>query len=294
MTEEHQGTFAKPKPKRQETRKRSPKNHNEKPDVSEAETVTELQLAPKEDKDLLTVLTDEYLGTPKLAEGMTHQSPSHNHIQARPEITFAYYPFLCINNLSSLHIDDINYLESQGCFKLPGSSCLDHPVRAFFNHAHPIFPVVNEAEFWLIYDPLTSSGKTSRVPVILLSAMLFAASTWMVMSFKACSIVPHMRRVTASFGRPSFSTTKRLRHHQSSLLKYLFCLHTWPHKKAQELIDRALNGLVEQFIIVRMVFTRPRFRHQSKVTSARATLGDCGGVASSVTVFTACTPGGSS
>ncbi|EXL65235.1 hypothetical protein FOPG_18532 [Fusarium oxysporum f. sp. conglutinans race 2 54008] len=147
MTEEHQGTFAKPKPKRQETRKRSPKNHNEKPDVSEAETVTELQLAPKEDKDLLTVLTDEYLGTPKLAEGMTHQSPSHNHIQARPEITFAYYPFLCINNLSSLHIDDINYLESQGCFKLPGSSCLDHPVRAFFNHAHPIFPVVNEAEF---------------------------------------------------------------------------------------------------------------------------------------------------
>lgn len=300
--------------------------------MSEVETVAKPLPASKEDKDLLVVLTDEYLGTPKLAEPLTRQSPSYNHNQARPEITFAYYPFLCINNLSSLHTDDINYLDSQGCFKLPESSCLDHLVRAFFHHAHPILPVVNEAEFWSIYDPLTSGGKTSRVPVILLSAMLFVAcevspQLITVRLFTNCAlqyvdgdVLQSMQHSTAHEARDSFlrktqvsstldvaqasfymltyafsfSTTKRLSHHQSSLPKYLFCLHTGPHKKTQEPIDRALNGLVGQFIILRMLFTRPRFRHQSKVTSARAILGDCGDVASSATVFTACTPVGRS
>ncbi|KAM0081837.1 hypothetical protein ACKRZS_005978 [Fusarium odoratissimum] len=211
MTEEHQGTFAKPKPKRQETRKRSPKNHNKKPDVSSVETVAKPLPAPMEDKDLLTVLTDEYLGTPKLAEAITRQSPSHNQSQARPEITFAYYPFLCINNLSSLHTDDINYLDSQGCFKLPESSCLDHLVRAFFHHAHPILPVVNEAEFWSIYDPLTSGGKTSRVPVILLSAMLFVACEYV-----DGDVLQSMQHSTAHEARDSFLRKTQLLYDQET------------------------------------------------------------------------------
>ncbi|PCD41102.1 hypothetical protein AU210_003660 [Fusarium oxysporum f. sp. radicis-cucumerinum] len=253
MTEEHQGTFAKPKPKRQETRKRSPKaclscrarkvrcdvtfmpsactncvldskqcvvswrrrhndrNHNKKPDVSKVETVAKPLPASKEDKDLLAVLTDEYLGTPKLAEPLTRQSPSYNHSQARPEITFAYYPFLCINNLSSLHTDDINYLDSQGCFKLPESSCLDHLVRAFFHHAHPILPVVNEAEFWSIYDPLTSGGKTSRVPVILLSAMLFVACEYV-----DGDVLQSMQHSTAHEARDSFLRKTQLLYDQET------------------------------------------------------------------------------
>ncbi|KAI6757066.1 hypothetical protein HG530_011664 [Fusarium avenaceum] len=147
------------------------------PDAPEAETkaVTEPLPAPKQDEDAATVLTEECLGTPKLAEVRPRQSPSYEHTQARPEITFAYYPFLCINNLSSLRTDDINYLESQGCLRVPESSCLDDLVRAFFRYAHPILPVVNEAEFWSIYDPLTSGSRASQIPVILLSAMLFVA-----------------------------------------------------------------------------------------------------------------------
>lgn len=151
------------------------RNHVEKPDASEAETVAKPLPVPEEDEDSPTVLTDEYLGTPKLAEVRPRQGPSHGHTQAPPGITFAYYPFLCINNLSSLHTDDINFLESQGCFRVPESGFLDDLVRAFFRYAHPTLPVVNEAEFWSIYDPLMSGGKTSRVPVILLSAMLFVA-----------------------------------------------------------------------------------------------------------------------
>ncbi|KAF5678606.1 cutinase transcription factor 1 beta [Fusarium heterosporum] len=179
MIQEHQNTSPKPQPKRQEPRKRSPKKHAGKPDASEAEegTVAKPVLAPKEDEDLSTVLTDECLGTPKMAEARPRQNPNHDHAQARPEITFAYYPFLCINNLSSLRTDDVNYLESQGCFRVPESSCLDDLIRAFFLYAHPILPVVNEVEFWSIYDPSASAsgGTANRVPVVLLTAMLFVA-----------------------------------------------------------------------------------------------------------------------
>lgn len=188
--------------------------------MSVAETTAKPMSAPEEENDPLQVLTEAYLGTPKSAEAMPRQSPSHNQCQSRLEVTFAYYPFLCINNISSLHTDDINYLDAQGCFKLPESNSLDHLVRTFFQNAHPILPVVNEAEFWSAYDPSTSGGKTNRVPVILLLAMLFVAckvspqiitessplispnSMWMMMWFKACNMIPHRRRVTVSFGRP--------------------------------------------------------------------------------------------
>jgi hypothetical protein len=137
----------------------------EKLRVSGTKTVIEPLPSPKEDEDLPTFLTDETSETPKLAQS----SPRHDH---QPEITFADYPFLCISNLSALHTDDVNYLESQGCFKVPGSTFLDNLVRTYFRYAHLILPVINEAEFWSTYD---SAGKASRIPVILLSVMMFVA-----------------------------------------------------------------------------------------------------------------------
>lgn len=134
--------------------------------MSSTRTVVEPLPSPKEDEDLPTFLTDPTSETPNLAQS----SPKHDH---QPEITFAYYPFLCITNLSSLPADDVNYLESQGCFKVPENTLLDDLVRAYFRYAHPIFPVVNEAEFWSTHD---SGHKAGRIPVLLLSAMLFVAS----------------------------------------------------------------------------------------------------------------------
>ncbi|PNP85303.1 hypothetical protein FNYG_01362 [Fusarium nygamai] len=173
--------------------------------------MAKLMPAPKEDEDLLKALTDEHSETPKLVEAMARQSPSHNMSQARVEITFAYYPFLCINNLSSLHTDDINYLDSQGCFKVPDSSCLDNMVRAFFQHAHPILPVVNEAEFWSIYDPLTSADKTGRIPVILLSATLFVTYKYIDEQ-----VIQGMQYSTAHEARDSFLQKTQLLYNQET------------------------------------------------------------------------------
>ncbi|KAJ4003127.1 hypothetical protein NW766_012445 [Fusarium irregulare] len=161
MTENEE---AKPRQRRQDARKRSP-SRTEKRRVSSTRTVIEPLPSPKEDEDLPTFSADEALETPKLAQS----SPKHDH---QPEITFAYYPFLCITNLRSLHTDDVNYLEAQGCFKVPESTFLDDLVLGYFRYAHPILPVINEAEFWSTYE---SGGKASRIPVILLSAMLFVA-----------------------------------------------------------------------------------------------------------------------
>ncbi|RFN47011.1 cutinase transcription factor 1 beta [Fusarium flagelliforme] len=155
---------AKPRQRRQDARKRSPRDRI-KPRVSSTKTVIEPLPSPKEDQELpifLTVNTSETLNPVQV-------SPRHDH---QPEITFAYYPFLCITNLSSLPAEDVKYLESQGCFKVPESTLLDDLVRAYFRYAHPILPVVNEAEFWSIYD---YGGKPGRISIILLSAMLFVA-----------------------------------------------------------------------------------------------------------------------
>ncbi|KAF5573689.1 cutinase transcription factor 1 beta [Fusarium pseudoanthophilum] len=200
-----------PRPKRQDTRKRSPKNHNKETELSETEPVAKLMPAPQEDKTLPTVLTDEYSGTPKLGEATARQSPGHSLSQARVEITYAYYPFLYISNLSSLHLDDINYLDSQGCFKLPESSCLNHLVRAFFQHAHPILPVVNEAEFWSIYDPLTSGDKAGRIPVILLSAMLFVACKYV-----NGNVLQGMQYSTAHEAQDTYLRKTQLLYHQET------------------------------------------------------------------------------
>ncbi|WXC61828.1 hypothetical protein SNK03_007701 [Fusarium graminearum] len=170
--EEHHGAPANSKSKRQETRRRSPnkKKHVGKHHASDAETetATKTPTAPKEHEDLPAALTDEFLETPNLADEKPRQT-------GQPEITFAYYPFLCINNLNSLNANDVKYLDSQGCLRVPESNCLDNLIRTFFRYAHPILPVINEAEFWSSYDPLTSDDNTSRVPVVLLSAMLFVA-----------------------------------------------------------------------------------------------------------------------
>lgn len=137
--------------------------------------MTKSQSPAKDDEDSATALTEEYYGTPKLAETRPRQLPSHDHTQARSDVPSAYYPFLCISNLSSLHPDDINHLESQGCFQVPESNCLDELLRGFFRYAHPILPVLNEAEFWSAYDSPITVGKANRVPVVLISAMLFVA-----------------------------------------------------------------------------------------------------------------------
>lgn len=128
-----------------------------------------------DDENSATALTEDYYGTPKLAETSPRQLSSHDRTQSRSDVTSLYYPFLCISNLSSLHPDDLNHLKSQECLRVPESSCLDELLKGFFRYAHLFLPVINEAEFWSAYNSPITGDKTNRVPIVLISAMLSAA-----------------------------------------------------------------------------------------------------------------------
>ena len=92
-------------------------------------------------------------------------------------VTFLHYPFLSVSNIHSMLPADINHVESQGCFRVPGRSVLGQLVQQYFRYVHPILPLMDEGDFWDMYH-----GRSTKIPapnthLVLLQAMLFAACT---------------------------------------------------------------------------------------------------------------------
>ncbi|CAK7215769.1 hypothetical protein SBRCBS47491_002596 [Sporothrix bragantina] len=95
------------------------------------------------------------------------------------DITYSYYPFLAISNLSGILPQDVNYLELQGCLRVPTRSILDEFVQQYFLHVHPLLPLFNEGDFWELYcqQPGGGGGGPSgegRMSLLVFQALLFA------------------------------------------------------------------------------------------------------------------------
>ncbi|KAF7558587.1 hypothetical protein G7046_g5570 [Stylonectria norvegica] len=58
-----------------------------------------------------------------------------------PDVVYFYYPFLAVPNLRSIPHQDVNFLEVQGCLKVPIQPFLDELVQQYFLHIHPILPL---------------------------------------------------------------------------------------------------------------------------------------------------------
>lgn len=98
-----------------------------------------------------------------------------NSICTREDIdiqNFVRYPFVDTEFLSSLPPEDIAFLTSKNSHTLPDDDAIDEFVRQYFKRMHPIVPVVDEAQFWRIYQGDTGVGKLS---LFLLQAILFAS-----------------------------------------------------------------------------------------------------------------------
>lgn len=92
------------------------------------------------------------------------------------DITYTFYPFLEINNLSNILPQDVSYLEMQGCFRVPTKPVLDELVKQYFLHVHPIMPLYNEGEFWETYGAPSGAAPThKRVSLLVFQAMLFSS-----------------------------------------------------------------------------------------------------------------------
>lgn len=94
------------------------------------------------------------------------------------DIVYSYYPFLNISNMSNILPQDVNYLDSQGCFRVPTRAVLDEIVQQYFLHVHPLLPLLNEGDFWEMYchqGPL-GSAPPQTMSLLVFQSMIFATS----------------------------------------------------------------------------------------------------------------------
>jgi hypothetical protein len=88
------------------------------------------------------------------------------------DIAFQAYPFIGFEFLSRLNQDEICYLDSQSCFRLPVASPWQGMLHAYFEHINPLVPVLDEAGFW---RTVRDNGASSTLSLFIVQAILFAA-----------------------------------------------------------------------------------------------------------------------
>jgi hypothetical protein len=98
------------------------------------------------------------------------------------EVLFLHLSFLETTNLPSLSTQDLNYMESQCCLRVPVKEILDVFLRHYFLYVHPLIPLLDEGDFWAMYRayPQNPNSHRPKFPLLVFQAMLFAA----------CSFVP--------------------------------------------------------------------------------------------------------
>ncbi|TVY68191.1 Cutinase transcription factor 1 beta [Fusarium oxysporum f. sp. cubense] len=106
-------------------------------------------------------------------------SSSDAKLSGQSHIIYSYYSFLDLD-ISSLLPDDINYLEAQGCFRVPTPEALDEFVQEYFLHVHPALPLLDEAWFWAIFTRPVRGR--SNLSLFVFQAMLFTACSFLPFS----------------------------------------------------------------------------------------------------------------
>jgi hypothetical protein len=87
-----------------------------------------------------------------------------------PNVPYTEYAFI---ELLSLPSKDVAYLSSNDCLTLPGSGALDEFIQEYFKRIHPLVPVLDEAEFWRIYQKNQSTGP--KISLLVLQSLLVAS-----------------------------------------------------------------------------------------------------------------------
>lgn len=89
---------------------------------------------------------------------------------------YSFHRFLDLKDLSRLPPEDVKYLEMKGCLHVPTGPVLDEFIRQYFLHVHPCLPMLNEAEFWDMYNnQFDQSRKRRTISLFTFQAMMFAS-----------------------------------------------------------------------------------------------------------------------
>lgn len=125
-----------------------------------------------------------------------------NQIRLNSDVVYSYYPFLTISKLPNIPPQDVNFLELQGCLRVPTRALLDEFLREYFLHVHPLLPLVNEGEFWDIYcqNP-NGNALNERVSLLVFQGILFASCNFISQAAIKALGYPSIRAARASFYR---------------------------------------------------------------------------------------------
>ncbi|KAI0976803.1 hypothetical protein F4678DRAFT_124685 [Xylaria arbuscula] len=117
------------------------------------------------------------------------------------DITYSYYPFISISNLHNVMSQDVNYLDSQGCLRIPTRAILDEFMQQYFLHVHPLLPFINEGDFWDLYCQQNSGKPGEKMSLLVLHAMMFSCCNFVSKtSIKALGF-PDIRTARATLYR---------------------------------------------------------------------------------------------
>ncbi|RSL76748.1 hypothetical protein CEP51_009693 [Fusarium floridanum] len=93
-------------------------------------------------------------------------------------VVYCSYSFITRADVFYTPVQDIEFLNSEGCFELPAPIILDQFLRQYFTNVHPLLPMLNEQDFWDARsrpDP----PQSKMLSLLLVQAMLFAACSFM-------------------------------------------------------------------------------------------------------------------
>ncbi|KAF5004561.1 hypothetical protein FDECE_8951 [Fusarium decemcellulare] len=117
-------------------------------------------------------------------------------------VTYSYYPFLSMGNLPNIPPQDVNFLELQGCLRVPTRTLLDEFLQQYFLHVHPLLPLLNEGDFWDLYCHTSHAGiPTERMSLLVFQAILFASCNFVSRSTIKALGYPNIRVARAAFYR---------------------------------------------------------------------------------------------
>ncbi|CAI7671811.1 unnamed protein product [Penicillium palitans] len=150
--------------------------------------------------------------------------------KSSPDVLYCHYPFLVINNIRNIPPHDLNFLELQGCLRVPTRDLLYELVQQYFLHVHPILPLMNEGDFWDLYFHSADGPPTKPISLLVFQAMLFASCNFLSASTVHSLGFPSIRVMRASYYRNAKllydlgSESSPLSTAQASLLLSFACL----------------------------------------------------------------------
>ncbi|KAJ5496526.1 hypothetical protein N7463_008513 [Penicillium fimorum] len=118
-----------------------------------------------------------------------------------PDVLYCHYPFLVINNICNIPPHDLNFLELQGCLRVPTRDLLYELVQQYFLHVHPILPLVNEGDFWDLYFHCADDPPRKPISLLVFQAILFASCNFISSSTVYALGFPSIRGMRASYYR---------------------------------------------------------------------------------------------